>query len=118
MDKLIAASIILICLVIDLITDLSAKRDVLTGKWNVNHKRGVICRIVAAIPATIIYWPSLMLWVTYMVVFNEVISLKIYGRLGVTGQTAWLDRLFLRYHWMKWAAYGGGVVGLIIYIWL
>lgn len=103
--------IILATLLIDLATDLR--------QWtHIRHKRGLWLRLPSFIAATIIYWPSAGLWLTYGAVFDSVIGLVKYNNWLALGTTSWLDRLQRRCMWLVVVKYGVGMTGLILYIWL
>lgn len=112
---LLAALIIAACLIADIWTDVTSKRDVLTGKWNVNHRRGLLWRIPAFIAATWIYWPSLMLWLWFWCIFDTAMALRT-GHWARLGETSTLDKLQRKYRWLQWVKYGMGVLAIILYI--
>lgn len=115
-NQLISALIILAVLIADIFTDSLAKRDVLTGKWNVNHTTGLLWRIPGFIAATWIYWPSMILWLAWWPLFDMGVSLLRGMPWHYTGTTSRLDLLQSRYPILKWAKWGGGLISLIVYI--
>lgn len=110
--QLISALIIAITLAADLYTDLAKY-------WGrVNHRKGFWLRVPSAIAATIIYWPSLMLWFSYWMLMDSVIGVVKFRNVFAIGSTAWLDRMQHRYPFLIWLKYGTGVGSIILYIWL